>query len=273
MKAEKARSTPPVLRAFPFPIIPFPIKGPKTMNTTISDAEARRVQHFLRELDEQVARDETEAQQAAQRAATNRENAAKSTGPRTPEGKAASSKNRLAHGLCSASLILHGECEADFDELRRQTHSTFAPVTPEELLFTDQLVEATWRLNRARRVETQALNQINVETAMNIMRLNGSTNTPSPEMSLAASLADQANQKLFATIQRYVTANERTYRACLKSLQDAIKRRRPQPETQPVPAVTAKPKVAVAGQSLYREEDTELPAWPAPAVPSFTDRC
>ncbi|MCA2967087.1 MAG: hypothetical protein INH43_01060, partial [Acidobacteriaceae bacterium] len=90
---------------------------------------------------------------------------------------------------------------------------------------------------------------------------------------------DETNQKTFATIQRYVAANERTYRASLKSLQDAIKRRQPQPETQPVPAVTAKPavpvklKVAAAGQALYREEDTELPAWPAPAVPSFNDRC
>jgi hypothetical protein len=92
-------------------------------------------------------------------------------------------------------------------------------------------------------------------------------------MSLAASLADETNQKTFATIQRYVAANERTYRASLKSLQDAIKRRQPQPETQPVPAVTVKPKAAAAGQSLYREEDTELPAWPAPAVPSFHDRC
>ena len=213
----------------------------------------------------------------ANRTAANRQNAAKSTGPRTPEGKAASSKNRLAHGLCSASLLLHGEEPADFDALRQQLHQTFAPATPEETLLTDQLVEATWRLNRARRVETHALNQIQVETSRNIMRFNGSTNTPPPEMSLAASLADETNQKTFATIQRYVTANERTYRASLKSLQDAIKRRQPQPETQPetqpVPAVTVKPKVAAAGQSLYREEDTELPAWPAPAIPSFHDRC
>ena len=34
-----------------------------------------------------------------------------------------------------------------------------------------------------------------------------------------------------------------------------------------------KAKVAAAGQTLYREEDTELPARPAPAIPSFNDRC
>jgi len=247
------------------------------MNTTISDAEARRVQQFIRELDEQVARDQAEAQQAAQCAATNRENAAKSTGPRTPEGKAASSKNRLAHGLCSASLILQGESEADFDELQRQTHSTFAPVTPEELLFTDQLVEATWRLNRARRVETQTLDQIHRRNARQLAAFHSSADLPAPEVTLANGLADPAQQKTLASILRYVAANERTYRAALKTLQDAIKRRQPQvAPAVPEPAVkaeVAKPKVAAAGQSLYREEDTELPAWPAPAVPSFTDRC
>ncbi|MBZ2180816.1 MAG: hypothetical protein K7J47_24305, partial [Acidobacteria bacterium] len=72
----------------------------------------------------------------------------------------------------------------------------------------------------------------------------------------------------------------RSYRAALKTLQDTVKRRQPQPQPQtppqtqaePVPAVTAKPKVAAAGQSLYREEDTEIPAWPAPATPAYTDR-
>ena len=225
--------------------------------------------------------EEYQAERAAvaKRAAANRQNAAKSTGPRTPEGKAASRKNRLAHGLCSSSLLLHGEDPADFDALRQQLHQTFAPATPEETLLTYQLVEATGRLNRARRVETHALNQIQVETSRNIMHCNGSTNTPPPEMSLAVSLSDETTQKTFATIQRYVTANERTDRASLKSLQEAIKRRQPQPEAQPVPAVTVKsavtekPKVTAAGQTLYREEDTELPAWPAPAVPSFHDRC
>ena len=217
------------------------------------------------------------------RAAANRQNAAKSTGPRTPEGKAASSKNRLAHGLCSASLLLSGESSADFDALHQQLHQTFAPATPEETLLTDQLVEATWRLNRAHRVEARALNQIHMITANRIMDFNRSNNTPAPEISLATGLSEEDHQKTYATIQRYVTANERTYRASLKSLQDAIKRRQPQPEpkpeTQPIPAVTAKPaatvkpKVAAAGQALYREEDTELPAWPAPAVPFFNDRC
>ncbi len=219
---------------------------------------------------------EQKRQAAAQRAAANRENATKSTGPRTPEGKAVSSKNRLAHGLCSSSLILHGETQADFDELRQQIHRTFAPVTPEETLLADQLVEATWRLNRARRVENQALNQINVGTGMNIMRFNGSTNVPPTETSLATGLAEESHQKNLACILRYVAANERTYRASLKSLQDAIKRRQPQVAVA-TPAVSEpaveKPKVAAVGQTIYPEGDPiTYPASPS-SVPAYIDRC
>ena len=42
---------------------------------------------------------------AARKLATNRQNAQKSTGPRTPEGKARSSRNGTSHGL-SGELIL-----------------------------------------------------------------------------------------------------------------------------------------------------------------------
>jgi len=214
---------------------------------------------------------------AAQRAATNRENASKSTGPRTPEGKAASSKNRLAHGLCSSSLILHGETQADFDELRQQIHTTFAPATPEETLLADQLVEATWRLNRARRVENEALNQINVGTGLNIMCFNASTNVPPTDTSLATGLAEESHQKTLACILRYVTANERNYRASLKSLQDAIKRRRPQVAAVEPPAVIEpigeQPKVAAAGQNLYPESEPTTHPDSTSTAPAYIDRC
>jgi hypothetical protein len=244
------------------------------MNPDNTHPEPQTWQEFQVLLDRQIAE---------KRAAANRENARKSTGPRTPEGKAASCQNRLAHGLCSSSLILHGENPEEFDELRRQTHTTFAPVTAEETLLTDQLVEATWRLNRARRVEAKSLEQLLVVTQLELSRFSPRQEVPSGDASLATAFAKPEHQKRLSCLQRYLNANERSYRCALKTLQDAIKRRQPQPkaqpEAQPVPAATEKPavpeqpKAAAAGQALYREEDTELPAWPAPAVPSFNDRC
>jgi len=250
------------------------------MNPTNPNAEALRVQQYLRELDEEIARDEAAAkakQAAAQRATTNRENAAKSTGPRTPEGKAASSKNRLAHGLCSSSLILYGENEADFLELRQQIHTTFDPATPEETLLADQLVAATWRLNRAHRVENETLNKINVGTGRNIMRFNASTNVPPTDIALATGLTEEAHQKTLACILRYVAANERAYRVALKALQGAIKRR--QPQAAPTVAETAveaaaeKPKAAAAGQTLYPEAEALTHPASATSAPVYIDRC
>ena len=50
-----------------------------------------------------------------------RENAKKSTGPRTPEGKARASKNALKHGLMAQDAVIPGEDPAEFDRhLRRR---------------------------------------------------------------------------------------------------------------------------------------------------------
>jgi hypothetical protein len=43
------------------------------------------------------------------RAEINRRNAARSTGPRTPEGKSRSRLNALKHGLTARTLVLPGE--------------------------------------------------------------------------------------------------------------------------------------------------------------------
>ena len=49
--------------------------------------------------------------------AANRLNAQKSTGPKTPEGRAAVRLNAIKHGLTAQSLVLPGENPEDFDEL------------------------------------------------------------------------------------------------------------------------------------------------------------
>ena len=98
---------------------------------------------------------------------------------------------------------------------------------------------------------------------------------------LATALFDPSHQKVVTTVQRYVTIAERNSHACRKAFEAAIARR-PEPLSQParheeemleptIPIETA--NVAAAGQALYREEETELPGCPAPAVPPFPDRC
>ena len=48
---------------------------------------------------------------SARKAEANRRNALKSTGPNTPEGKAAVRLNALRHGLLTQQILLPGEDE------------------------------------------------------------------------------------------------------------------------------------------------------------------
>jgi hypothetical protein len=63
----------------------------------------------------------------------NRLNAQKSTGPRTPEGKARSSMNGLKSGLDSESQFVYGEDPQDFGVLHRNTSTNFSPSLPKSV--------------------------------------------------------------------------------------------------------------------------------------------
>ena len=93
----------------------------------------------------------TEAQWEA-----NRTNSQKSTGPRTPEGKANVSRNALKHGLLSQRVVLEDEDEAEFEEFRRGLLAALDPAGELEQLIASRVVASAWRLARAGEIE-QAL--------------------------------------------------------------------------------------------------------------------
>jgi hypothetical protein len=84
----------------------------------------------------------------------NRRNASKSTGPKTPEGKAVSRLNAVKHGLLSQELLLPGEDEAALQELSERLTSELQPEGEMEILLAEEIIAAHWRLRRLRRVET-----------------------------------------------------------------------------------------------------------------------
>ena len=80
--------------------------------------------------------------------AANRLNAQHSTGPKTPEGRAAVRLNGVKHGLTAQTLILKGESEADFTALLDSYEAEHDPATPTEETLVLQLAMAAWRLRR-----------------------------------------------------------------------------------------------------------------------------
>ena len=78
----------------------------------------------------------------------NRQNALKSTGPKTSEGKAAVRQNALKHGLLSQEVLLPGEDEAALKELGECLRAELQPVGELENLLVDRIIAAHWRLRR-----------------------------------------------------------------------------------------------------------------------------
>src|SRR5215468_6476875 len=90
----------------------------------------------------------------AKQQAANRQNAQKSTGPKTSEGKAMVALNAMKHGLLSRQVRLPDEDEAALVELGKRLRAHLQPVGELEVLLVDRIVTAAWRLRRVLAIET-----------------------------------------------------------------------------------------------------------------------
>jgi hypothetical protein len=92
-------------------------------------------------------------------AAANRRNAKKSTGPKTPEGKARSAQNRITHGLLSRQVLLREEDPDRFREVCGQLWTELRPLGELETYLAARIVSGIWRMNRVVRIEAQLFNE------------------------------------------------------------------------------------------------------------------
>jgi hypothetical protein len=88
------------------------------------------------------------------RTTANRLNALKSTGPITPEGKAASALNALKTGLTGNTVLLDFD-DAEAYQQRLNDHvAQWKPVTFEERRLVQSIHDAAWRLDRILNLES-----------------------------------------------------------------------------------------------------------------------
>jgi hypothetical protein len=86
--------------------------------------------------------------------AANQANARYSTGPKTPEGKAAVRLNAFRHGLLARDVVLPEEDSDAFEDLLNRVRAELSPMGPIEELLADRVVNTMWRLGRSARAET-----------------------------------------------------------------------------------------------------------------------
>lgn len=128
----------------------------------------------------------------------NRQNSLKSSGPISPDGKAASSRNATSHGLTSNNIDnLPPDWREEFLELRQALLPSFTIATAEDELYLNQYVHAHFLHTKAVAHEQQALYKL----------------TTNPE--------DERAEANFHRFSRYVVLLERRVNAARKRL-DAL---------------------------------------------------
>jgi hypothetical protein len=152
-------------------------------------------------------------------------NALKATGPRTPEGKAASSHNAIKHGLTARQVVIPGENQADFDQLLADIVADRKPEGELEIQLAGEIAACTWRLARARAREAEAL-----EFSGDLFTANRSETASG-----------------FDRLLRYMGSIERQLNRTVVRLQQLQAERRKQP--QPSQQAEEIPKTMAAGAS------------------------
>jgi hypothetical protein len=124
-----------------------------------------------------------------------------STGPKSAQGKTISSRNSQKHGLTASQVVIKGENIEEFEDLKRSLYKDHEPANTMEQLLVNEIAENYWRLMRARRLETEALDR----------EFEGAFSGDSKELD---------------KIRRYITSIERAWHKAITQLQktQAIRR-------------------------------------------------
>ena len=189
----------------------------------------------------------------------NQENAKKSTGPQTPEGKAASSQNATKHGLsyCHEHFFLRpDEDEAKYQLLFASLCAEFKPQTPAEHAMVRNMAQHDWLRARALRFQDACLFD---------------------RMHIPA-------KEHFALYLRYEQMHERGYYRCIEELKKLREQRRKeqngfvsqklkqQAETRAAEALSLKKEKFVFQKEVFQAKKEGTKAVPATVKPSSNDQ-
>jgi hypothetical protein len=221
----------------------------------------------------------------------NRRNARHSTGPRTEEGRQASSLNALKHGLRSRLTVIPGENEADFHALFDAFAEEAAPQSPRDLAAVRKIAVCEWRLRRIAAIETEMFTQAlkqpaeaeatidNIEAIVERLAVQQAA-PPQSTLAILAQRFLKGEIKHFGALTRYEASLNRQYNQAWLDLDS-----RPEPGFREVydPAEESKPESephytaptpdALAWKSAtdrYAETQPFDPSPPPPDTPSVT---
>ncbi len=136
----------------------------------------------------------------------NRRNALKSSGPRTPDGKSASARNAVKHGLTAKDLVIPPGQQSEFDQLTAGLRDHLNPQGTLETVLFQQILTAAWRLIRCDRVEAELCARTTEPDPLLDPKLQPTLRT------LASTRSQALRQQRQATAELRALQTERIYR-------------------------------------------------------------
>ena len=92
------------------------------------------------------------------KALINQQNALRSTGPRTAEGKKRSSLNAMKHNLSGNHIVLQVHEHEEHQRMTARMLSDLKPVTEPERQIAQKIIDLNFRINRISAIENNMLN-------------------------------------------------------------------------------------------------------------------
>jgi hypothetical protein len=192
-----------------------------------------------------------------------RANGSKSRGPVTQEGKLASSRNAMKHGILSELVLLPGEDPESFEADAADLFDEHCPVGPTEEELVEMMAVARWRRMRVWNLEKACL-------AGQMGKEYSAASEPKPDACTVTAMAFRAladNARTLDLVNRYESRYDRQYFRAhrrLLELQDRRMRNEPDntPPPAPVPEVPAPVEVDSAERTQAGVENT------APTAPT-----
>jgi hypothetical protein len=176
----------------------------------------------------------------------NRRNSQKSTGPKTPEGKAAVSMNALRHGLRARTVVLPGENREEFNQLCDDLEVEWRPQSRTEQFYVEQMAVSQWKLTRMEVGEVAIFEDV------------AATTTKLP-------LLDRLWQAECRLERSYARAQRELERLQNSRLQTVQQPEEPVPPPQPVAEAPSPAAASEVGQAF-----SPVSAAPAASAPSAT---
>ncbi|MDP6085518.1 MAG: hypothetical protein QGF68_05615 [Nitrospinota bacterium] len=164
----------------------------------------------------------------------NRQNALKSTGPKTVNGKAVVRRNGLKHGILAREVVIPAgqgeESQGDFDDLLANLRGCYEPEGFMEEVLVEKIGVCHWRLARVLRCETGF-----IRTRMD--RIGSSMDPDDDEIpGIEAEIAAQSLPNLTKTeiLVRYERMLERELYRAMRQLERLQRQRRGEAVPPPI---------------------------------------